>query len=159
MTMTDEQTPVPTKAKAGRRSIWVLAIALFLSLGLNLALGGFIAGKGGFRHGPGGHVARGFHEVARTMNDADRKVLREAFKEGMSAMRGAREERRELGGAVRRALKAEPFDRAALEAAMADFDQHRDRVGSAMQSAFVEAAGRLSPDGRRKLATVRMPGP
>lgn len=160
----DDDAPLPGTAEAQpekKRRRWpvlTLVIALVMSLGLNLALGGFIAG----RLSGGGDPAMAVHEnlrrIARTMDEADRKVMRAAFVDRAGEFRQLRRDRRPLMREVRQALRAEPFDPAALETALAGVQQHLVRASTVFQTALIDAANNVSPEARKKLAGLRMPG-
>ncbi|MBV6633945.1 MAG: periplasmic heavy metal sensor [Alphaproteobacteria bacterium] len=152
----DGQDSQPKKQR--RWPLWTLVGALLFSLSINLALGGFIAGRlsGG---GGGGGVEGNLRRVAMTMEHQDRKILRQAFMGQAREFRQLRQSRRMVMREVRQALEAEPFDRQALETAMAKVQTHIVRGSDLFQGAIVDAATNLSPDARGKLAGLRLPSP
>ncbi len=119
--MSDENTkpPVP-KTKSGRG----LKIALALSLGLNVAIIGLVAGAIIGRSSPGGATdaislrALGLGPFIFSLDREDRTALRNRLEDMRPAIVG---EGRDLGMAYRAlqsALRADPFDRVAAEDAL-----------------------------------------
>ncbi|GAB5445260.1 periplasmic heavy metal sensor [Gymnodinialimonas sp.] len=114
-----------SEGKAPRKGRW-LKLVLAVSLALNLAVVGLIAGAvmsgGGPRDAGGAPLALralGLGPFERALSREDRAELRERL-EGAGVE--LREERRAIGRslrAVEEALRAEPFDRAAVDAAFA----------------------------------------
>jgi uncharacterized membrane protein len=137
-----------------------LSIALAVSVALNLFGLGFLAARGfGAHHrhdGPphageelrarrmrGGH---GFGPFATQLSEARREAMRSHRRAIADAQR-----------AVAAALAAEPFDRAALEAALQALRAKQAAAGEAAHAALVELAVKLDTKGRRALAE-RGPG-
>ncbi len=113
-----DQTPVrPTRSGRGLR--WALGI----SLALNLAVVGMVAGAM-LRDGSGmrGAMVRdlGFGPFTEALSREDRRALRQALFERAPEIRQARQQRQEDLQALVAILRAEPFDAAALAAAMAE---------------------------------------
>jgi hypothetical protein len=137
-----------------------LSIALAVSVALNLFALGFLVARGfhGHRghggppeareelHARHGRKARGFGPYAAELSEARRTAMR-------SHRRGIADAQR----AVTRALAAEPFDRAALQAALQALRAQQAAAGEAAHDALVELAGKLDAPGRRALAE-RGPG-
>ena len=133
-----------------RAEKWLLA-----GLGVSLALNGLFAAMIFFhpghprdRHGPDVRLGR----MEEHLSDESRAVLkqtvqarRETLASEFGAMRDARQ-------GVADALSAEPFDQAALEAALAKVREHQDVIQETVQASFVEAASKLPRDERMKLA-------
>ncbi|ACJ01244.1 periplasmic heavy metal sensor [Rhodospirillum centenum] len=91
--------------------------------------------------------------ISKGLPPADAEVLQTVLR--------PRDGFRELGGlmeenirATSAALTAEPFDPAALRAALDRGTQERVRFEQRQHEAMVEAAARLSPEGRRRLAEL-----
>lgn len=132
---------------------------LLLSLALNLGLGAALVAI--HWHHPGSEQADGERRWSRIPNprmlagaldDADRKILMDVIE----THRGALGERfRPLGHARRelaQALRAEPFDPAAMQSA---FDQMRDSesgTAQAMHAFMLDLATRVSASGRQRIA-------
>ena len=87
------------------------------------------------------HLAPESREVLRAAVDSRRDMLKREF----DALRDARDK-------IAAALEKEPFDRAALEAAFAEVEQHQDKVKATVQQSFIEAASKLPVEERVKLA-------
>ena len=96
-----------------------LKIALAVSLAINLCIAGVIAGVM-LRDGPppGGRDF-GLGPLSEALSREDRKALRAIFVERHHDLRGSRREMRAEFDALVAALRAEPFDPAALDAALA----------------------------------------
>lgn len=131
---------------SGWRGSRILGALLVVSLGLNLFLGGWIAGRAFLPHppppppGPGGLLER----LTRHLSPADAAILRGAFEPDP---RG-RDRQHALHARVAALLRAEPFDPQALAAAFAEDHAARGDFGQKLAA----AAARLSPEGRRQLA-------
>jgi uncharacterized membrane protein len=138
-----------------------LSIALAVSVALNLFALGFLAARGFHGHGRldapphagedmhmrrGGRRAHGFDPYAAQLSEARR-----------TAMRGHRQAIADARRAVSAALAAEPFDRAALQAALQALRAQQAAAGQAAHDALVELAAKLDAPSRRALAE-RGPG-
>ncbi len=119
----------PAPASARHVSPRVLRIALAVSVGLNLAVLGVVAGSlwhdgnGGGR----GQMVRdlGFGPFAEALASDDRRALRDWLKARAPELRSANLQRYADLAAVQDALRAQPFDPAALRAA---FEAMRGRM-------------------------------
>ncbi len=145
-----DQTPVrPTRSGRGLR--WALGI----SLALNLAVVGMVAGAM-LRDGPGmrGAMVRdlGFGPFTEALSHEDRRALRQALFERAPEIRQARQQRQEDLQALVAILRAEPFDAAALAAAMAE--QEARMVGQLRlgQTVLQERIAAMTPEARRGFA-------
>lgn len=91
-------------------------------------------------------------QLARTLDDADRKVLSEVIE----AHRGELGEHfRPLGHARRalaEALRAEPFDPAAMQRAFEQMRSSESGTANAMHAFMLELATKVSPAGRQRIA-------
>jgi uncharacterized membrane protein len=101
--------------RPGRR----VKIALALSLALNLVIAGVVGGAM-LRDGPpkGGGRDFGLGPLSEALSREDRKALRQAFVERHPDIRGERREMQADFAALVVALRADPFDPAALDAAL-----------------------------------------
>jgi uncharacterized membrane protein len=130
-----------------------LAIAVAISLGLNLLLGGVLVGqalqrrthRAGIDRGgptPSGMHQRGPHRPG-------------AFQRTVGARHPEFGERRRMIGAarekVREALTREPFDKAALEQALAQLRKETEASQAVAHQALVETATSASPGLRDEL--------
>lgn len=112
--------PVPPAPPA--RSSRGLRIALAVSVTLNLVIAGLVGGAI-LRDGPPGRMPRdrdlAFGPFAEALRPEDRRELRRALLDRAPDLREARRLMRGDAEALLAALRADPFDPAALDAAMA----------------------------------------
>lgn len=115
----------PNKAEAQAavpRSGRGMRIALILSLTLNLLILGIMGGAmlaHGGRDDPRRVRDIGFGPYTDALSPEDRKALRDAFLKAKPDFRASREEARSDVAALAAAIRAEPYDRGAVEAVMA----------------------------------------
>lgn len=96
-----------------------LKILLAVSLALNLGIAGLVGGVM-LRDGPPrGGKDFGLGPLSEALSHEDRKALRKSFVERHPDIRGDRKEMQAEFAAVVAALRAEPFDPAALDQALA----------------------------------------
>ena len=112
------QAPQPAAKPAGRRWKWAFLGLLMVNLLAAGLIGGVIA------KGPpkGDRAIRdlGFGLYGEALDEADRKALRKAFMEQGPGLRDLRKAMRADLAAVLAALRAEPFNPAALDTAFAE---------------------------------------
>ncbi len=133
-----------------------LKIALAVSVALNLAVAGLIGGMA-LHGGPGGRgdvMVRdfGFGPFEDALQPQDRAALRETVRARMGDIRAARQQMQRDGLAILAALRAEPFDPAALTTALETQSQNisnRLTFGSDVMRDFVLG---LTPDARSAFA-------
>ncbi|WP_300029066.1 periplasmic heavy metal sensor [uncultured Roseobacter sp.] len=160
--MTEERDTAAAK-RPGR---W-LKPALFVSVGINLAFAGMMAGAF-MRHGPDRRAGPGPDSYARPYMSA---LPQEARREMFRSLRDARgkgfpdrQARRALYGDVLEALRAEPFDAAALEQAAQRQAGSGVKVLETTQAAWIgivsgmSAAERVAYAARIEEALKRRPG-
>ena len=143
---------VSAPAPAGR---WSRPI-LFVSLALNLF---FVGAWAAFawrhyaweRHRPWTPAMR-IERLAEALPRADADKLRAEFRGRQSNIEAAVTSYRQAQRTVREALRAEPFDPAALRAAMAEARSARSRLDEALQDVIATAGAMMTPEGRRSLA-------
>lgn len=113
--MTDLKTDTP--AVPTSRGV---KIALALSVALNLAVAGLAAGAW-LRDGPHGGMPRDmtFGPFSEALDEADRKSIRRALMQRVGEFRSQREAARAEFETLLGALRADPFDPAALKTALA----------------------------------------
>lgn len=126
-----------------------LAILLAISIGLNLLLAGLWIGRRMQRphHGRGG-AASAAHEPGHRRQPA----LRRAFVENAPQMARHRQATQQARGAVASALETEPFNRAALEAALGALRAETLKGQEALHQRLSEVAQQGSPQARRELS-------
>lgn len=133
-----------------------LTITLVASLGLNLALVGFIAGKAS--HSGMASLApdpflgafRMLRELPEARRDALRPVLREHFKEIRPDLKRLRDAHQDVGSA----LAAEPYAPEPLAAALARFRMALLAGQEHSHRALVQIAEQMTPGERRQLLEV-----
>lgn len=145
--------------KAGRG----MKVALILSLTLNLLILGVMCGAmlaHGGPGGPGGIRDIGFGPYTEALTGEDRKALREAFIKAAPDFRAGREEMRADVARLAAAIRAEPYDRAAVEAVMAS---QAARIEDRLQlgrGLILDRLDAMGPEARAALAgrieTMRM---
>jgi uncharacterized membrane protein len=125
-----------------------LSIALAVSVAVNLLLGGIRAGRA-FRKSH-----RGADDVPalRPEREERRGPLRELYREHSEEFRENRRAIVEARKAARAALEKEPFDRAALESALATLRKETVASQEIMHRSILVAAETGSPEKRKELA-------
>lgn len=136
-----------------------LAIALAISIGLNLFLGGAIASAwlvkrhyAGLRPPLQAGMAGDFNfrgGLAALGNEA-RPLAREIRREHGPRLREAGKEIREARQDIARLLRADTIDPAELSKALAVLRQRSDEAQAVMHEVLVKAMTSLTPDQRRK---------
>ncbi len=126
------QIPVPPAlpAPTGRK----LKIALAISVAINLCVAGLIGGIA-LHVGPGGHgdmMVRdfGFGPFDDALSPDDRDALRGAIQGKLGDIRAARQQMQADGIAILSALRADPFDKDRLGAAL---DAQSDHLGERLK--------------------------
>ncbi len=135
------------------RNKW-LVLLLVLSLGANLAMAGFLAGRAtGDRGGarlldPNLRVTRALlQQLPEERREALRPIVREQLRSIRPSVGGIREAQRDIESA----LVAEPFEAEELEKALSAFRAHLNRGQETSHAALVGLARSLSPEERRLL--------
>jgi uncharacterized membrane protein len=93
------------------------------------------------------------------LSPADADIVQKSFDAHRPALDEARKDGRDFPGKIRAALTADPFDPEALKAALKEGQAGHQVMEDAMAAALVEAASRMSPQGRAALAARRPHGP
>jgi Spy/CpxP family protein refolding chaperone len=140
-----------------RNANWI-AVALLVSLGVNLFLGGMIAGRlrhhgwGGSRMemaGGAGQVNWIVKRIAEDLPEAQQDIFRDAMNARKDQLVAMGKELREAREAVKAAIETKPFDRAAYDNAATAMGQRQtafsaelaDAVGDSMELASGKPAG------------------
>jgi uncharacterized membrane protein len=134
-----------------------LKYGLIASLALNLAIIGALAGNmlGHGRHPPprSGHGEDfGMMGLTRVLPEDRRKEMRKMLRADRENLRPLMDEVRSARRAAADKLAAEPFERAALEAAIATVAEKERALRQSAVSAFIGHAETLKPEERVKLA-------
>ncbi|MCA0271378.1 MAG: periplasmic heavy metal sensor [Proteobacteria bacterium] len=140
-----------------------MKIALILSLTLNLmifgVMGGAMLAHGG-RDDPRRVRDVGFGPYTEALSPEDRKALREAFFKAAPDFRKGREEARADVAALAAAIRAEPYDRAAVEAVMASQVARIEGRLQLGRGLLLDRLDAMGPEARAALAgrieTMRM---
>jgi uncharacterized membrane protein len=134
---------------------WIVG-ALVVSMALNLALAGFVAGRlleprmGPPRLDPSLALFPMLRDLPDARRDELRPLLRAEFRQARGEMRRMRVAQRD----IRSALTAEPFSDAELAAALAAFRTALLASQEGSHAALVRLAQALTPEERRMLATA-----
>lgn len=154
--MSDVSRPAQEPRPGGSRR---LKYALIASLALNLLVVGAVAGTMigfGKHHGPrGGHPRGedfGLMGLTRTLPEERRKEIRKQLREDRVRLRPLFEDIRVARREAADRLAAEPFDRAALEGALATVSDRERTLRQEAVGIFVGHVERLSAGERRTLA-------
>lgn len=137
-----------------------LLVALVLSVAVNLAIAGFVFARiGGPRPGPGGEVER----IVAIGIRAFPPEIQKAIAEGSRAKHDELKAKLDLVQEARRkmfdAMRADPFDAAALDAAYADVRAKTTDLQTAGQSIVTDAIANAPPDIRARIRPPRGPFP
>jgi len=147
-----------------KRRSWIV-IALIVSVGLNLFLGGLMVGRwiSGPPHRPfataergsGGEPGRFLHRMASTLPPEHRPVFDAVISKHQNRIAELASEAREAREQVRAVLNKEPFDRAALDRAFENIRARNIALQTEIQMTISEAAAGLPPEARQRLADWR----
>lgn len=144
--MSDIVTPPPARSKVNR---W-LAIALIVSVALNLGFAGFGAARY-FKYREFAE-SRGWQiedQVARRLPDNAAKAFRKAFEQ---SRKGGDAPHHQMRRDLSAALAAEPYDHDRLAAVLDDYRRHLDQMQSGLQAGMLAAADAMTPEQRREFA-------
>jgi uncharacterized membrane protein len=142
-----------------RISRWLLPVSLSLNVFLAVAMAVQLTSSPGFGPPPPRpRPDRIAEEIAATMTPADGDILREVFASHAPQLARGPESFHALQDRIRQVMTAPTFDAEALRAVFAEGRQGRTAMDDAVEASLIEAATRLSPEGRRKLGEWR-PGP
>lgn len=150
-----------TDAFSGTRARYLL----LGSLTLNLVFAG-AAGAVAFQHatrlpplqpvvGLDRGVEQRFDRIAAALPANDANIMRAEFRAQAIPLATAETQVRLSEQAVRDALRAQPFDPAAVRAAMAQTSQAKDRFYKLVHETVAGATAKMSPAGRAALADWR----
>ena len=140
-----------------RKRLSGTAIALILSLVANALLIGFLLGgqlgeRDRERRGPRGGaehmIARGIQSI---VPDEDRAELRAAFRNAFRSARGQWHEKRSARDDLIAALKATPFERAAVDQAFLDMRTADSALNETFQTVLADQIAALSDEQRGEL--------
>jgi uncharacterized membrane protein len=137
------------------RGILVLAVVAILSVALNLFLAGNQLGHH-FR-GPGSppNIEQRLHGIWHDMPAADQSIAQGVLDQHMSEIMEKWLAFRPANQHAIQAMHADPFDPAEAKAAFDIANQRWAELRAAMQTMLLEAAQKVSPEGRKH---IRAPG-
>ncbi len=151
-------TPPVQQPVRRRRWSWVW-IVLGLSLALNLVVIAALVSHQFFGKGRMGHriTGPGYTQVLpraffRQLEDARREELLSALRDHRQEFRGLRADLRDKARGIAGALRAEPFDQAALEQAMSTYEQSSGTMISRGGEIARDLFARLTPAERKVMA-------
>ena len=142
----------------GRPLAIALLALLILSVAGNLVVAGFaVARFAGPR--PGGEVERIVALGIRAFPPEIRQAITESTRQQRDKFRAMVDETRNARMRMFEAMRAEPFDRARLEAAYADLRSRTNDIQALGQSIVAEAVAQASAETRSKIRPPRGPFP
>jgi len=145
-----------TRMHDERGSRWLVLISLALNLFCIGVAGALVVRT--YYSAPPVHApvdrsaAARIDRLAATLPPPDAEKLRTEFRARAATVEPAREAYRRAQDAARAVLRTEPFDAAALRAAMRDTRAARVVLDEALHEVIAAAAAQMSPAGRNKLA-------
>jgi uncharacterized membrane protein len=155
---------VSPQAFSTGRMRWIL----LGSLTLNLIFAGATAmsytrHSGAVPLEPVTHMNRGaenrLDRIATTLPEPDARIMRSFIRAQTAKVVSAQASLRLSQEELRTSLRAEPFNPAAVRAAMAETSAARDNFDQVLQDVIASAAAKMSPEGRSKLADWPPPRP
>lgn len=132
--------------------LW-LPLALILSLGGNMLLGGYIWRDMGHRGPP--NIDTFVERLVADLPAADADILRRAFAERRHILLQNDRNREAFHEDLARLLQAEPFSPERLATFLQEQDDRLAAGKRAMQEAIIAAATAMSPQGRQQMARFR----
>ncbi|MCP4328077.1 MAG: periplasmic heavy metal sensor [Alphaproteobacteria bacterium] len=143
-----------------RRWALILGLLLALSLAMNFFVGGLVAGRAmGFKTGPfSGQIGGGqllqftLKRIAKALPADERPILRQTLRSHRATIEARLAGLRDARLVVAESLRQEPFQPAQLNVALAELRSSQAALQEGIMTALAEAAGKLSPEGRRALA-------
>jgi len=136
---------------------WLLPLSFSLNVLLATAAAVHLL-KGPPHHPPPGpeHI---IDHVAGILPPADAAIVRAAFDRHKAALESNETLARTLPERLSAILRVEPLDEAALRAVVTEGRAAHTLMNDALTDTLLEAAPKISPEGRARLADMRPPGP
>jgi uncharacterized membrane protein len=144
-----------------RPSRRLLAIVLFISVVLNLFLGGITLGRmlhgdtwpweNPYVHEFGFVAGRAVQKLVRDLGSTDRDIVLDALRahrDQLQHLSAAMHDQREK---VQVLMRAPQFDRKAMEESFAEMRKRGDDMQTALGAAILDAIEKLPPDARQRL--------
>ena len=158
--MSDQKTLVAEAAPWRRLTLWSLALNVFLICGIAAYMTGSALHKDLHKEeslGKGG-PAHQFKKLAARLPAEDANVLQAEFGKKADAIEEEHKAAHRTRDAVRQALSAEPYNLEATRQAISEAEAAHFRLDKLLQDVIASAAGKMTPEGRSKLAEFQ-PGP
>jgi len=149
-----ETRDIVGRGPGGGMPRWAVAVLLG-SLMLNMVFVGAAAGRLWSHYGFGWHAHQregGMRAFLHALPDARREELGKVLRYNREAARAEREKVRSLRQAVRDAIVREPFDKAALEAALAELNAARLGFRQRVTSDLAQMVAQMTPEERKLFA-------
>lgn len=137
----------------GGRAGW-LRYALYASLALNLFVVGFFGAHWlglSWHAPPHGGPETVLDRLSAHLPDKDKAVLRDGWQADRNKLAGLFTDLQNARRVVRTKLTADPFEREALAAAVADARAKRQAYEQELQAVILEAVPKFSAEGRSRL--------
>jgi hypothetical protein len=131
-----------------QKSVVILGAALFLSLSLNLFLGGMMLGRA-YETGPRGRWAEKDRALAEQLSDADRAILKDAMTQNRGRLETLKKELDDTRTHVQEALQG--GDKTEIDEALKAEQDKKAEILGLIQKTRAEALTRLSPAGQATL--------
>ena len=131
-----------------------LALALFVSIALNLFFAGIMVGRFDRWHGGPkgpGHGPSMTRMIEKALGDSLTPELQERLKAHSATMRETRQSTRAKRDAIRDALLQEPFDRTAYLQALESMNEVFDLMRTETHSFMIDIVEQMTPEQRSKL--------
>ena len=147
---------------AGKPRRQWLTVLLFISLVANVFLIGLVGGRILHRHGwlpgEGGYMQQfgpmaghALQRVLSPLDGSDRKIVLDSVLSHAEELQKISTSIREQREVVARLLKADPFDRKAVDEAFGELRRRSDSLLAVLQAALGDGVEKLSPDARKRL--------
>lgn len=159
--MVSETVPgnTPSAPKPGRR--WV-TILLFVSLIANVFLIGLCGGRVFHRHGwfgrpsefsqtMGPWAGRALDHLIGPLSSADRQIVVDSVRAHGDELQKLTQAVHDQRQVVAQLLRADNFDRKAIDDAFTELRRRTDAMQTALQGAVADAVAKLSPAARKEL--------
>ena len=134
----------------------ILGAALFISLSTNLFVAGIMLGRS-YNHGgapehakeePRAEWQKRDEELRSKLSEPDRAIVKSAMQQRRPQFQALRQALEAAHDKVLDAQGAEPFNKAALDAALHDEAEKKTALVQSLRQARDEVGGQLSPEGR-----------
>lgn len=132
-----------------RRFFIILAGVLALSLAGNFFLAGLYFG--GCRDSQNSY-RRADDSLRQSLSEKDREILRRDMETNRPRFRQVKEELQTAREKVEQAMRAEPLDQQALDAALTEQENAEEAMRGLVREVRKDTAGKLSPEGRSAFA-------